>query len=224
MSSARYEDLHDDLHTLKQKIRAKVQTNISKLSLLTYETNHGFHYFYSLGEGTLNGLLSEGDNTVLLMRKEVDIAPRPVKDEMQSRWSIVNGEWASFKRQVRTGGLRSSTASPFSNPSVNPTLVRGTSIMERTGASIQRATMVAQESEAIGTEVVNELGVQREALVRTRERLTDTNQDLKTTSVILRTMNRRVLTNKCLLIVVVIIEMAIFVGLVYWKFFSKKRK
>lgn len=72
--------------------------------------------------------------------------------------------------------------------------------------------------------MVNELGVQREALVRTRERLTDTNQDLKKTSVVLRSMNRRVLTNKCLLVVIIVIELAILCGICYYRFAVKKSK
>lgn len=78
---------------------------------------------------------------------------------------------------------------------------------------------VAQESEQIGTEVVNELGVQREALVRTRERLTDTNQDLKKTHSMLKSMNRRVLTNKCLLIVIIVLELVIILSIAWWRWF-----
>lgn len=103
----------------------------------------------STAEGTINGLLSEGDNIVQLMRKEVDIAPLKVRGEMHARWSSVNGEWASFKRTWKSSALG------YGDPStsLSPNLVRGTAILERTGASIIRATQVAQESEAIGAEV-----------------------------------------------------------------------
>lgn len=183
------------------------------------------HYILSLsffaGEGTLNALNSEGDGIVLLMKKEAELAPAAARNEMQSRWALVNGEWASFKRDCKMNpGSLSDTDRPTP---LQANLIRGTAIMERTSQSVFRATQVAQESEQIGTEVVNELGVQREALVRTRERITDTNQDLNKANKIIRSMNRRVLTNKCLLIVIILMEVAILIAVVYWKFFTGKK-
>lgn len=58
---------------------------------------------------------------------------------------------------------------------------------------------------------------------RTRDRLTDANEDLTRTNKILRSMNRRVLTNKCLLIVIIALELAILSGVVYVRFIHKKQ-
>jgi vesicle transport through interaction with t-SNAREs protein 1 len=84
-----------------------------------------------------------------------------------------------------------------------------------------RAEMVARESESIGTEVINNLGEQRESLVRTRERLDGTNDDLKKTRVLLRSINRRLLTNKCLLIFIILLEITIILVIVYMRFIKK---
>ncbi|KAI1306016.1 Vesicle transport through interaction with t-SNAREs -like protein 1B [Halotydeus destructor] len=195
-SSARYEDLHDDLELLKDKVKLRISQDIT--------------------EGTLNGLLGEGDKIVSQMKREADMSPLHARNEMQTRWSLVNGEWASFRRTCR-----SSLNSKLTRPTVSPlsgNLIQGTSIMERTGQSIFRATQVAQESEHIGTEVISELGVQREALTRTRDRITDANQDLKRTSVLIRSINRRVLTNKCMLIVIIALELGILGGQLFLKF------
>lgn len=173
-------------------------------------------------EGALNDLLSEGDGLVLLMRKEVDLAPLTARNEMQTRWSLVNGEWASFKRSCKSGP--GAFAEDGSRPqAIQANLIKGTAILEKTQQSVFRATQVAQESEQIGTEVIGELGVQREALVRTRERLTDTNQDLRKTHVLLRSMNRRLLTNKCLLIVIILMEIGILLAIIYWKYLKPKK-
>ncbi|KAH1000800.1 hypothetical protein HUJ04_013088 [Dendroctonus ponderosae] len=57
-------------------------------------------------------------------------------------------------------------------------VVEGTQALERTGDSLARSHQIAVETETIGTEVVSELGEQREALLRTRSRLEDANSQL----------------------------------------------
>ena len=60
-------------------------------------------------------------------------------------------------------------------------------------------------------------------MTRTRDRLTDANEDLTRTNKILRSMNRRVLTNKCLLIIVILLESLILAGVVYVRFIHKPK-
>lgn len=58
---------------------------------------------------------------------------------------------------------------------------------------------------------------------RTRDRLTDANEDLTRTNQILRSMNRRILTNKCLLVFIILLEVAILSAVVYVRFIHKKK-
>jgi vesicle transport through interaction with t-SNAREs protein 1 len=136
---------------------------------------------------------------------------------MLQNWISVSGKWNSFKTNVRNNSF----ALGLSNQSANQSLSRGISILERTNESVMRAEMVARESESIGTEVINNLGEQRESLVRTRERLDGTNDDLKKTRVLLRSINRRLLTNKCLLIFIILLEITIILVIVYMRFIKK---
>ncbi|CAG0881833.1 unnamed protein product [Darwinula stevensoni] len=101
-------------------------------------------------------------------------------------------------------------------------LLPTTAILSRTSESIARSQQVASETEQIGTEVIADLGEQREALLRARNRLRDTDTDLGKTRRILRSMYWNVISNKLFLIVIILMEIFILVGLVYWKFFSKK--
>ncbi|MPC60727.1 Vesicle transport through interaction with t-SNAREs 1B [Portunus trituberculatus] len=55
---------------------------------------------------------------------------------------------------------------------------QGTAVLERTSASIARSTAIAVETEQVGTEVLGELGTQRDTLTRTRDRLIDTEGEL----------------------------------------------
>ena len=151
-----------------------------------------------------------------MMKKEVDTAPFMARNDMLNRWQLVFKDWNSFKQSIK----QSTVSIGMSN--TDQVLNRGISILERTGDSLARAESVARESEQIGTAVITELGEQRESLVRTRDRLDGTNQELKRASRILSSINRRVLTNKCLLIFIIIFEIAILLGVIYYRIFVKK--
>ena len=164
---------------------------------------------------TLNKLCSEGDSIIMMMKREVDSTPVLVRSEMMDNWTRMSQEWKSFKADIRSTGWLSADTSPTN------VFSRGISILERTNQSVLRAEMVSRESEAIGQEVITELGEQRESLVRTRDRLDGTNHDLKRSGVILRSINRRLLTNKCLLIFIVILELIILLAVIYIRFIKK---
>ena len=100
------------------------------------------------------------------------------------------------------------------------TVRQGTAVLERTSQSLYRTTQVALESEEIGTGVIQELSQQREVLVCTRERLTDTDAELGRSRRILKSMSRVAMTNKLVLIVIILLEVCILAGLIYYKFFS----
>lgn len=98
---------------------------------------------------------------------------------------------------------------------------QGTAVLERTSASIARSTAIAIESEQVGTEVLGELGTQRETLTRTRDRLMETDAEVSRSRRIIRSMSRNVLYNKILLIIIIVLELAILGALIYYKFFMK---
>jgi vesicle transport through interaction with t-SNAREs protein 1 len=154
--------------------------------------------------------------------KKIPINDRPVA---QRDWESKNRVWQNTKRNLVLQSSRQTTsdsADKLADP-YHGKLLQGRKILEDTNQSVLRATQVATENEAIGVEVMSELGVQRDALVRTRDRLQDTNQDLTRTHTILRSMNRRVLTNKCLLMVIILMELGILSALCYLKFIKKPK-
>lgn len=99
-------------------------------------------------------------------------------------------------------------------------LYQGTQSLNRAADSIARSHQIAAETDEIGVGIIDELGRQRETLVRTKDRLTDTDTNLSKSRKILKTMATRVMTNKLILIVIILLELAALGGLVYWKFFS----
>lgn len=108
-----------------------------------------------------------------------------------------NYDWESHNRQV---------------------VLEGRNILERTGESLARSNQIAIETENIGNEVITELGEQREALLRTRDRLENANEHLDQAKSVLKRMGRNVIYNKILLILIIIIEIGILITLSYLKF------
>lgn len=97
----------------------------------------------------------------------------------------------------------------------------GRAVIERTGESLARSTQIAIETENIGTEVISELGEQRETLLRAKSRLTSADEQLESAKSILRRMRRNVFYNKLILILIIILETAILGTVSYLKFFKK---
>uniref|UniRef100_A0A8D0CLP1 Vesicle transport through interaction with t-SNAREs 1B n=1 Tax=Scleropages formosus TaxID=113540 RepID=A0A8D0CLP1_SCLFO len=100
-------------------------------------------------------------------------------------------------------------------------LLLGTESLHHATQSIKRSQHIAAESEHIGSDIVEELGEQREQLDRTRDRLIQTGEDLSRSRRIMRSISRRVMTNKMLLSLIILMEIGILGAVVYLKFFHK---
>ena len=65
------------------------------------------------------------------------------------------------------------------------------------------------------------MGTQREALERTRARLIESDVELGRARRIVKKMYLNVFSNRIILIVIILIEVGILCGVVYWKFGTK---
>ena len=72
-----------------------------------------------------------------------------------------------------------------------------------------------------GNEIIGDLGAQRETLERTRARLIESDLELGRSRRILKKMYLNVFSNKIILIVIIIIEIAILAGVIYYKYDRK---
>ena len=158
---------------------------------------------------------------------EVEKCPASVQNEMNGRLFAVRNEWNAFKKTARrpalvTGGVRGDTSGSFSGPMTRSAVLnQGIDALQNTGISLQSAELVARESEEIGTNVLDELNSQRETLLRARGRIDETNDDLKKSHRVIRLINMHVATNKCLLILIITIEIIILIAIVYLRFIRK---
>nr|CAH0099399.1 unnamed protein product [Daphnia galeata] len=138
-----------------------------------------------------------------------------IKSSKQAEISLASSRAAMLENRSATF-----TQNRGIDDALQTTVRQGTAVLERTSQSLYRTTQVALESEEIGTGVIQELSQQREVLVRTRERLTDTDAELGRSRRILKSMSRVAMTNKLVLIVIILLEVCILAGLIYYKFFS----
>lgn len=136
----------------------------------------------------------------------------------------------------------------MANPDHRRLLTESQAALERTSASLARSNQLAIETEYVGSEVsdelmvykiwyisvdrcylaianrysslqvLNELGGQRESLLRSQRGLQNTNDGLSKSRVILRSMQKNVFYNKLVLILIILMEIVILAGAVYLKF------
>uniref|UniRef100_H2SE22 Vesicle transport through interaction with t-SNAREs 1B n=1 Tax=Takifugu rubripes TaxID=31033 RepID=H2SE22_TAKRU len=124
------------------------------------------------------------------------------------------------KRLVRAFDERQGEAEEVTyQQSQRALLLQGSESLNTASQSIERSQRIATETEQIGNDIIEELGGQREQLDRTRDRLVNTGENLSRSRKILRSMSRRLVTNKLLLAVIIVMELAILGAVVYLKFF-----
>ncbi|KAL4238678.1 Vesicle transport through interaction with t-SNAREs 1B [Mactra antiquata] len=217
MSSEKFENLEDDLSSCIDKLRPQVE------SLSLY-----------IGEQKRNAVrqaekkVEEANFIIQEMETEAKSAPIQYRTQMLGRLRQyrrnVDQLNKDLKRQSESGFSQADNygfdRDDRMEASQRGRLMQGHQSLARTNESMARSHQVAAETDQVGVEILGELGRQREVLTRTKDRLHDTDSNLSKSRKILNTMAMRVMTNKMILIVIIILELGILGGVVYWKFFS----
>ncbi|XP_030806477.1 vesicle transport through interaction with t-SNAREs homolog 1B [Camarhynchus parvulus] len=179
----------------------------------------------------------EANETLREMEEELKYAPVPFRNQMMSKIRAYRRDLSMFQREMRStdlglgrGNQGDTKYGIFATENEQSTnlqsqrvlLLQGTDSLNRASESIERSHRIAAETDQIGTDIIEELGEQREQLERTKSRLVNTSENLSKSRKVLRSMSRRITTNKLLLSIIIILELAILGGVVYYKFFRKK--
>jgi len=182
-----------------------------------------------------SGLFEEAARSLEEMDGEARAAPLQFRAEMlasvrrhrsdlnslQTKFTKARVERAGAGRR-NSGAASSSSHAPVQDQ-YRQQVLAGTEILARTGDSLSRAQQVAIETDEVGNEIITDLGSQRESLERTRARLAESDVELGRSRKILRKMYVNVFSNKIILIVIIVIEILILCGVVYWKYLRKKK-
>ncbi|XP_005106939.1 vesicle transport through interaction with t-SNAREs homolog 1B [Aplysia californica] len=217
MSSERFESLEDDVNNIIDNLK-EIERKAVSLS----------------GEDRKNAIrkaerkLEEANVIVQELESEAKLAPVNYRTQFLGRIRHYRNDIDQLARNLKRGppsGASGSDNYGFDREerldSANRAkLLQGHQSLQRTSDSIARSHQIAAETDQIGVEIIDELGEQRETLIRTRERLVETDANLGQSRKILKSMARRVMTNKLILAVIILMELAILGGLTYWKFFS----
>ncbi|XP_056616280.1 vesicle transport through interaction with t-SNAREs homolog 1B [Triplophysa dalaica] len=181
--------------------------------------------------------IGEAEELLQGMDQELFGAPSSFRNPMSTKIRLYRRDLAKLQRDIRSltgssgfsghfGDGRQGIYSAENDQSTHlqsqrGLLIQGTESLNNATMSIERSQRIAAETDQIGTDIIEELGEQKEQLGRTRNRLIHTGENLSRSRKILRAMSRRVVTNKLLLSVIIIMELAILGAVVYLKFFRK---
>lgn len=167
-------------------------------------------------------MLFDGDCLIEVIHNEIKKYPSTLQLEMNNRFNSLKNEWLAFKNT--TGKVFNSNnfdlygGDSEQQSSHQQILTKNIQALERTSQSLNRSEKVAKETEDIGTNILDELGRQRESLLRTRNHLDDNSATLNRSHRIIRTLNFQFITNKFILILIIIIQIFILVGIVIFRF------
>ncbi|XP_037550440.1 vesicle transport through interaction with t-SNAREs homolog 1B [Nematolebias whitei] len=180
----------------------------------------------------------EAEEVLQGMEEELRVAPPAYKNSMSTKLRIYRRDLGKLQREMKSAASRFDSSSQslpgghhgvYSSQNEQSTqqqtqralLLEGTEHLNNATQSIERSQRIAVETEQIGTNIIDELGEQREQLDRTRDRLVNTGENLSRSRKVLRAMSRRLMTNKLLLAIIILMELAILGAVIYLKFFKK---
>ncbi|XP_062502632.1 vesicle transport through interaction with t-SNAREs homolog 1B-like [Corticium candelabrum] len=224
MSSERFEDCDDDFKAAMGDIR----TDLRVISKRTGEQK----------KSTIRKLerrAEDAERVLQEMESEAQIAPASFRMSMHSKVVKHRSDLEKAKRELRqassaassrddllAGGRTYGTQDPaVIEASQRNRLLKGSESLNRASESIARSKQVAAESETIGVETLEELVGQREQLLRAGATVKETDDQVSKAKRILISMGKRVVTDKLIMITIILLELGIIGGVVYWKFFSK---
>ncbi|KAL0232666.1 hypothetical protein GEMRC1_011413 [Eukaryota sp. GEM-RC1] len=97
-------------------------------------------------------------------------------------------------------------------------LLEAQSSLDHTDSKLKQGRVLAEESLTMGTEALNSLRGQRETMERSRGRLDTTNTNISRGRMFVRSMNRRVITNKIILSSIIALLLFLIGFLVFNRF------
>ncbi|XP_067895535.1 vesicle transport through interaction with t-SNAREs homolog 1B [Heterodontus francisci] len=223
MSSEEFEKMHEAYGGIYEELKCQCE----QVSRYSGEQKRRF-----LRE--IDEKVEEANEILDGMEKEIRNAPLSYRNQMNIKIRSYRKDVSKVQRDVRSNdigyGVRSDikyTMYSAENEQNNYSgsqralLLQGTDSLNRATQSLDRSHRIAAETDQMGSDIIEELGEQREQLERSKDRLINTGENLSRSRRMLRAMSRRVVTNKLLLAIIILLEVAILGAVVYVKFFRK---
>ncbi|XP_057315879.1 vesicle transport through interaction with t-SNAREs homolog 1B-like [Hydractinia symbiolongicarpus] len=222
MSSEKYEDYKAEFETYFAELE-KLKNKIPKLN----------------GEPrkrevrNAEKLIEEADLQLAQMADEAQLAPGAYRTKLLSDTRGHRYQLDKVKKELDRLKLVSTSNLPFGGRDdlLGPTninrdrnmqqqnkMLEGLDSLNRGSQSVARSQRIAAETDEIGVQIIGDLDDQRESLLRSKDKVAQTNADLTRSRRILNSMAIRLATNKILLVVIIIVEIAILAAVIYLRF------
>lgn len=223
MSSEEFEKLHEMYRSLYEELKLMPEKALKSRGEDRKRLVRSFDERQGEAEEVLQG-----------MEEELRVAPSSFRNAMSTKLRLYRRDLGKLQRDMKTSepgfgsssqpgsqqGIYSSQNQQSTHQqSQRALLLQGSESLNNASQSIERSQRLAAETEQIGTDIIEELGEQREQLDRSRNRLVNTGENLSRSRKILRAMSRRLVTNKLLLGVIILMELGILGAVVYLRFF-----
>ncbi|KAF3845318.1 hypothetical protein F7725_008481 [Dissostichus mawsoni] len=109
------------------------------------------------------------------MDEELRSAPSAFRNMMSTKLRMYSRDLGKLQRDMKTSDSGSSSQAGVGNPGpvAESVLLQGTDSLTNASQSIERTLRIAAETDQVGTDIIEELGGQREQLDRARNKADD---------------------------------------------------
>jgi len=223
MTSEKFEDHEEEFRTTFEDLENVIKNKLPRLS--------GEPKKQEIRQA--EKLIEEGDFLLASMAEEAQSAPGAYRSSMMSKTRGYRSQLEKLKREVSKSSTQPSFDSredlmgTTSKAADDPMAAQrnryneGFESLARAGQSVARSQRVAAETDEIGVQIIGDLDDQREALIRTKDKLKQTDADLSRSRKILNSMAIKVATNKLLLALIIFVELCILGAVIYIRFVKK---
>eukprot|EP00461_Guttulinopsis_vulgaris_P002646 UN02647 len=176
--------------------------------------------------------IQEGDSIVRqgdLLFKSLDTEKRHLdnasKAHVDRKKMMTQREWNDLKQQYNQSKAQFSTSSLSASQQAQlrdqrGKLLHARAITDETTNSLNNTQAAIQESIEVGTDTNLKLDQQSEQILRMNESVVSTNNTLDKSKNLLGRMRRRILTNKCTQVAIIVLQIIIIACIIFIKYYS----
>lgn len=234
MSSEKFEEAEDEYKSYFEELKNLVNNRLPKLSAEPRKREiRNAEKLYEDADLQISQMVDEAQQAPGVYKTRLMTKTRQYRAELNKlRRDLVKISSASVVSSSGGGGMRDDLLGGTAKPrdlnvrydiQQQNRIREGLESLDRGSQSVARSQRIAAETDEIGVQIIGDLDDQRESLERTKDKLHQTDADLGRSRRILNSMAIRLATNKLLLAVIIVVEMAILAGVVYLKFFKNKK-
>ncbi|CAF9908401.1 MAG: hypothetical protein GOMPHAMPRED_006153 [Gomphillus americanus] len=171
--------------------------------------------------------LEEANELLDQMRIEKQNIPSSARSKINQRFRNFESDLDAAKRKLKD--LSSDKKALFGNRYTDEPvgdeqleqrqqLLSGTDRLERSSQRLRDSQRVANETEEIGRNTLADLNMQREVIMNTRGRILESEGYVDRSVKTLRTMSRRMATNRIITVAIITVLVLLILGVIYSKF------